>query len=421
MLLLVDNMQQAQRFYTGVLGCRIEGKLPQYGMMQLRAGKALIDLVDIPRDEGAWARPEVRGGRNLDHLCIAISKYDEQALRSHLASHAVAIVEEGIHGGARGESLSLYVRDPSGNTIELQGPPSTPFGLAGPTNLFRSPTSKSACFNFFHPGFDPTAFMRSSRIAAGAGTTPVCGSQAMLNWPRMPFRKHCSGPGIAAAEFRGEADLDTWIHRIALNAAIDLMRRRKPQTYFQVHEEVVANLAMAAPAISPESEYVHQALEQGFSSAMQRLTPIEQADISVEAHRRLAARRDCREPAHERQQRQADAVPGGAQTARGSGRVARSTMISDNDLLLYHYGDGLDASERERIGAALRAQPELAARLQRLVAQLDAAVAIQDVPVPADVEQRWQHALDHAAATSRSQRRVACCRNRLLVPLASQP
>ena len=30
-------------------------------------------------------------------------------------------------------------------------------------------------------------------------------------------------------EFRGESDLDTWIHRIALNAAIDLMRRRRPQ------------------------------------------------------------------------------------------------------------------------------------------------------------------------------------------------
>ena len=28
-------------------------------------------------------------------------------------------------------------------------------------------------------------------------------------------------------DFRGEAALDTWIHRIALNAAIDLIRRRK--------------------------------------------------------------------------------------------------------------------------------------------------------------------------------------------------
>jgi extradiol dioxygenase family protein len=31
------------------------------------------------------------------------------------------IIEEGIHGGSRGESLSLYVRDPSGNVIELKG------------------------------------------------------------------------------------------------------------------------------------------------------------------------------------------------------------------------------------------------------------------------------------------------------------
>jgi extradiol dioxygenase family protein len=28
-----------------------------------------------------------------------------------------------MHAGSRGESLSLYVRDPSGNVIELKGPP----------------------------------------------------------------------------------------------------------------------------------------------------------------------------------------------------------------------------------------------------------------------------------------------------------
>ena len=33
-------------------------------------------------------------------------------------------------------------------------------------------------------------------------------------------------------EFRGESDLDTWIHRIALNAAIDLMRRRRSRGLF---------------------------------------------------------------------------------------------------------------------------------------------------------------------------------------------
>jgi hypothetical protein len=73
-------------------------------------------------------------------------------------------------------------------------------------------------------------------------------------------------------------------------------------------------------------------------------------------------------------------------------------MISDNDLLLYYYRDGLDAVERERIATALSEQPELAVRLHRLVARLDAAVMTPDVPVPEQVQQRWQAALDQAAA-----------------------
>ena len=58
-----------------------------------------------------------------DRLCLALAAHDEAELRRHLAHHHVAIIEEGIHGGSRGESLSLYVRDPSGNVIELKGPP----------------------------------------------------------------------------------------------------------------------------------------------------------------------------------------------------------------------------------------------------------------------------------------------------------
>ncbi len=72
-------------------------------------------------------------------------------------------------------------------------------------------------------------------------------------------------------------------------------------------------------------------------------------------------------------------------------------MISDDDLILYYYRDGLDAAERARIGAALAEQPELAQRLQRLVNRLDAAAAIPEVSVPAAAQQRWRAALDQAA------------------------
>lgn len=121
-VLLVDGMAATERFYREVLGCTVERALPKSGMLQLRAGAALIDLVDIAADEGAWARPEAPGGRNMDHVCIATGPWEQEAMRAHLAAHQVEIVEEGIRGGARGDGYSIYVRDPAGNTVELKGP-----------------------------------------------------------------------------------------------------------------------------------------------------------------------------------------------------------------------------------------------------------------------------------------------------------
>lgn len=72
-------------------------------------------------------------------------------------------------------------------------------------------------------------------------------------------------------------------------------------------------------------------------------------------------------------------------------------MISDDDLLLYHYRE-LDAADRARIGAALTEQPELARRLHSLVAKLDAAAAVPEVPVPAKIHQRWKAALEREAS-----------------------
>ena len=72
-------------------------------------------------------------------------------------------------------------------------------------------------------------------------------------------------------------------------------------------------------------------------------------------------------------------------------------MITDDELLLYHYRDGLDATERARIGTALSEQPELAQRLQALVSRLDAAAAMPEVPVPELTQRRWQVALERAA------------------------
>lgn len=119
-VLLVDDLAAAETFYREVIGCTVDRALPAYGMLQMRAGAALIDLVDIGSEAGAWARPQVPGGRNMDHVCIATGSWDEAEMRAHLDAHGVDIVEQGVRYGASGDGLSFYIRDPSGNTLELK-------------------------------------------------------------------------------------------------------------------------------------------------------------------------------------------------------------------------------------------------------------------------------------------------------------
>jgi RNA polymerase sigma-70 factor (ECF subfamily) len=69
-------------------------------------------------------------------------------------------------------------------------------------------------------------------------------------------------------EFRGDAALDSWIHRIALNAALDQLRRRKRRAEDELDDE--SHEAPAAAA--PEGEYVQQAFGRDLATAMQRLS-----------------------------------------------------------------------------------------------------------------------------------------------------
>jgi len=117
-LLLVRNMDEAVAFYENALGCDVENLLPKHAMAELRAGDSHLDLVDIAAPAGAWANPPAPGGRNVDHVALTVESHDAATLREHLRMHGVDVVEERVEA----ESVSLYVRDPSGNTIELITP-----------------------------------------------------------------------------------------------------------------------------------------------------------------------------------------------------------------------------------------------------------------------------------------------------------
>lgn len=110
-------------FYERVLGCELERVIDSIGLYQLRAGRSLIDLVDVDGELGrkGGAAPGAEG-RNMDHLCIRVDPWDAGAIHAYLASAGVAAGPVETRNGAEGEGPSIYLDDPEGNMIELKGP-----------------------------------------------------------------------------------------------------------------------------------------------------------------------------------------------------------------------------------------------------------------------------------------------------------
>lgn len=132
-VLRVPDMGQALGFYRDVLGAEIERRLERIGMVQLRVGASLIDLVDLNGDwlKASGAKAFSPDAVNVDHICIRIEPFDEAAIEAYLRAHGVAIGEKGVRYGAQGDGPSIYISDPFGTTVELKGP-ATPIEAAGP-------------------------------------------------------------------------------------------------------------------------------------------------------------------------------------------------------------------------------------------------------------------------------------------------
>lgn len=117
-VLRCTNQQRALEFYTGILGLAEERRIEQMGLIQLRAGQSMLDLVPASTVAG--------DGRNVDHFCLGVEVEDFDGLLAYLREKGVEMVgEPGTRYGARGMGLSVYVRDPEGNVVELKQMPPT--------------------------------------------------------------------------------------------------------------------------------------------------------------------------------------------------------------------------------------------------------------------------------------------------------
>ncbi len=113
------DRERALAFYTGILGLSEERRIEQIGLVQLRAGHSMVDLVPAPE-------PLAEKGRNVDHVCLGVEAADFEGLVGYLRSRGVELIgEPSTRYGAHGMGLSVYIRDPEGNVVELkQMPPS---------------------------------------------------------------------------------------------------------------------------------------------------------------------------------------------------------------------------------------------------------------------------------------------------------
>jgi catechol 2,3-dioxygenase-like lactoylglutathione lyase family enzyme len=123
-VLRVRDIEQSVSFYKSLLGCEIVKRRDDLGLVHLRAGASMIDLISVHGPLGQLGG-EAPGPdcKNMDHLCLRIEPFDKGTILAFLAAAgAKHIPEAHTNFGAEGSGPSIYFSDPDGNQIELKGP-----------------------------------------------------------------------------------------------------------------------------------------------------------------------------------------------------------------------------------------------------------------------------------------------------------
>ena len=118
LVLTVADVDATIAFYQDVLGMRAEAFTPSDGSTRwaLKFGHHKINLHPAQAVFAPHAKAPTMGSADLCFL----SETDIADWTAHFAAHEVAIEEGPVtRTGATGPIISLYVRDPDGNLIEV--------------------------------------------------------------------------------------------------------------------------------------------------------------------------------------------------------------------------------------------------------------------------------------------------------------
>ncbi|MDG2308481.1 MAG: VOC family protein [Candidatus Binatia bacterium] len=115
-VLRTDRLEELLVFYRDGLGCAVEKIQKEIGLYQLRAGSALIDIVD-----GKIWKTEAGPGESLyDHFCLQIASSDAGGLVAELDRRGIPHGDPADRYGATGPGISVYANDPDGRTVEFK-------------------------------------------------------------------------------------------------------------------------------------------------------------------------------------------------------------------------------------------------------------------------------------------------------------
>lgn len=115
-VLRTDRLEELLAFYRDKLGFPIEREIKELGLYQLRAGGALVDVVDAQ----IWKTNAGPGETLYDHFCIQIAGSDPAVLARALDERGIAHGDPAERYGATGNGWSIYLQDPDGRTVELK-------------------------------------------------------------------------------------------------------------------------------------------------------------------------------------------------------------------------------------------------------------------------------------------------------------
>src|SRR4051812_37004317 len=89
-VLRIGDLDRALTFYCSVLGCTVDNRQEKIGLIQLRAGRSLIDLVPLDGKLGRMggAAPG-KEGRNMDHFCLRVDPFDGPAILEYLRANGI--------------------------------------------------------------------------------------------------------------------------------------------------------------------------------------------------------------------------------------------------------------------------------------------------------------------------------------------